>query len=67
MLEMTVGPQHLCSDRTAASRRDWVLTASIGFSVANLEILAMSSFRFSGGNMLSNHADPLFSIPPTEP
>ena len=43
------------------------LTASMGFSVANLDILAMSSFRFSGGNMLSNHADPWFSMPPTEP
>lgn len=43
------------------------LTASMGFSVANLDILAMSSLRFSGGNMLSSHADPWFSMPPTEP
>ena len=43
------------------------LTASAGFSVANLDILAMSSFRFSGGNMLSSHADPWFNMPPTDP
>lgn len=43
------------------------LTASMGFSFANLVILAMSSFRLSGGNILSIHAEPLFSMPPTEP
>lgn len=42
-------------------------TASIGFSVANFDIFAMSSFRFSGGNMLSSQAEPLLSIPPTVP
>ena len=53
---------------TTESERDKRrLTASAGFSVANLDILAMSSFRFSGGNMLSSHADPVFSMPPTEP
>ena len=39
----------------------------MGFSVANLDILAMSSFRFSGGKMLSSHSVPLLSIPPTVP
>lgn len=42
-------------------------TASMGFSVANLEILASSSLRFSGGKMLSSQAEPLFSMPPTVP
>lgn len=39
----------------------------MGFSVANLEILASSSLRFSGGKMLSSQAEPLFSMPPTVP
>ena len=52
---------------TAEEQGKRSLTASMGFSVANLEILAMSSFRLSGGNMLSNHAEPWFSIPVTEP
>lgn len=38
-------------------------TAIIGFSVANLEILAMSSFRLSGGMILSSHSVPLLSMP----
>lgn len=42
-------------------------TASIGFSVANFDIFAMTSFRFSGGNMLSIQAEPLLRTPPTVP
>lgn len=42
-------------------------TASAGFSVANLDILAISSLRFSGGKMLSSQAEPLLSMPPTVP
>lgn len=42
-------------------------TASAGFSVANLDILAINSLRFSGGKMLSSQAEPLLSMPPTVP
>ena len=42
-------------------------TASIGFSVANFDILAISSLRFSGGNMLSSHDDPLLRTPVAVP
>ena len=38
-------------------------TAIAGFSVANLEILAMSSLRLSGGMILSSHSEPLLSMP----
>ena len=44
-----------------------IRTANMGFSVANLEILAASSLRFSGGNMLSNQAEPLFRTPVAVP
>ena len=68
MLRMTISPsvfEIVRHDRLRRMRGS--LTASMGFSVANFDILAMSSFRFSGGNMPSNHADPLFSMPPTDP
>lgn len=35
----------------------------MGFSVANFDIFAMSSFRFSGGNTLSIQAEPWFTTP----
>lgn len=39
------------------------ITAIMGFSVANLDIFAISSSRFSGGNILSSHVDPLSRRP----
>lgn len=51
----------------AVETEEKVPTANIGFSVANFDIFAMSSFRFSGGNMLSTHACPWLSMPPTVP
>ena len=66
MLEMTIDlSAAICT--THRGQDEQCFTASAGFSVANLDILAMSSFRLSGGNMLSSHADPLFSMPPTDP
>lgn len=35
----------------------------MGFSVANLDIFAINSFRLSGGNILSSHSDPLLRRP----
>ncbi len=53
----------LCCDLWGVGKR----TASAGFSVANLDILAISSLRFSGGKILSSQAEPLLSMPPTVP
>ena len=43
------------------------LTASMGLSFANLAIFAKSSFRFSGGKMLSMNAWTLLPMPPNVP
>ena len=66
MLWMTKGPSAF-EIATEWEDHEQSLTASMGFSFANLEILATSSFRFSGGKMLSIHAEPWFNMPLTEP
>jgi hypothetical protein len=43
------------------------LTASAGFSVANFEAFAISSFLRSGGIRLSSQLLPLLTMPVTEP
>lgn len=52
--------------RTLDIREGW-LTANIGFSVANLDSFAESSFRRSGGKKRSRMPWPLLSRPPMLP